>query len=160
MAHCDVIEPGSYLAERDIEERWPMLRPGEMRRARKADLIEWFAFPTGPHYTAEAVQQYIDRKYRRKPTWHAKQQDPEQAPSSPREIVPPSVGSTEASTSTPLTPTAAASTTPAGMTPELAMFVAEASAQRIAMKRGRHSSRSSRPSRRGQPTNALSLVKS
>ncbi|MGW9333107.1 hypothetical protein [Bosea sp. NPDC055594] len=152
-----VIDPSDYLAEVDVEGRWPVLKAGEIRRARKAGVIEFFAFATGPRYTPDAVQDYIDRKYRRKPTWPANQP---QQPQSPPETPAQSAGSSAATTSTSPIPIAVESTTPAGMTPELAQSAAEACAQRLAKRRSKHSSPSSRQPRHGRLTSALTLVKS
>src|SRR5215207_1459494 len=63
-----VLNPADYLHEAVVQERWSaFLKPGEIRRARKKGEINHYAFPSGPHYTATDVQEYLDRKYRREP---------------------------------------------------------------------------------------------
>jgi hypothetical protein len=65
-----VIEPLEFLTEEQVLQRWPMLSRAELRRARKANppKISFYAFPTkttGPCYTPEQVQAYIDATYLR-----------------------------------------------------------------------------------------------
>jgi hypothetical protein len=61
----DFIAAGDYLTEDEVLDRWPMLRRPELRRARKAGQIDWYAFPKGACYTRAQVQAYIDRTYLR-----------------------------------------------------------------------------------------------
>lgn len=112
-----VIDPAHYLTEAQILQRWPMLSKAELRRARKANppLIGFYAFHSGPCCTAEQVQEYLDRTYMR-------------VASCPKQ---PSDSKSETITSTSPIPSAEASGTPAGMTPELARLAAERLAQPI-----------------------------
>lgn len=61
-----VIDPADYIPEEEVQERWGMLKAGELRRARKRGLVEFYAFPSGPRYTREAIQRYIDQNYLRR----------------------------------------------------------------------------------------------
>jgi hypothetical protein len=54
-----------YLPETDVLARWPMLSDKELRQARRKHQLTFYAFASGPHYTAADVEAFIDRKYRR-----------------------------------------------------------------------------------------------
>jgi len=143
-----VIDPTAYLSEAEVEERWRFLKPGELRRARKKGLVSFYAFRTGPHYTAEGVQEYLDRSYHRSAEW------PNESKRETNSEAMPSDGNSAVTISTFPGPIAAASSMPAGMTPDLALSAAEACAQRLATRRSKHSSPSSQQPRRGRQRNA------
>ncbi len=149
----EIIDPTSYLTEAQVEAAWPVLKPGELRRARKSNQIEFFAFPSGPRYTASAVQEYINHRYRRTPAWRRDVSQEVQQAETPR-----SDGPMADITSTAPTPSEAETSTPAGMTPQLAQSVAEACAQRLEKRRrGSSLSLSQRP-RRSKAPKHLTLV--
>jgi hypothetical protein len=131
-----VIEPLEFLTEEQVLQRWPMLTRAELRRARKANppKISFYTFPkktTGPCYTPEQVQAYIDVTYLRAGQGDQSRNRPShQALSSPL-----SASRLADTTSTGSTLPEAAPGTPAGMTPELATSAAEALAQRILSRR-------------------------
>lgn len=157
-----VIKPADYLSEAEVLAKWPMLTAKELKKARKNKAITFYAFRGGPCYTAEQVQEYIDRTYLQGETC-VSQETPGQNPLSRLAQIPPTptnILSSAASTSTVPIPTVAASCMPAGMTPELAASAAEVLKQRIGKKpksNSRPSSSRSRPSP-GQPP--LVLIKS
>jgi hypothetical protein len=154
LAGMHVIDPAAYLSEAEVEERWRFLKPGELRRARKKGLVSFYAFPTGPHYTAEGVQEYLDRSYHRSAEW------PNESKRDRNSEAMPSDGNSAATTSKFLTPIAAVSTTPVAMTPELALSAAEACVQRMATKQSKPSSPSSQPRRHAPPANARHQARS
>jgi hypothetical protein len=61
-----VVQPDEYLSEDAVLARWQMLTAKELKRARKSATIAFYAFRTGPHYTAEQIQAYIDGTYLRR----------------------------------------------------------------------------------------------
>ncbi|KPH80686.1 hypothetical protein [Bosea vaviloviae] len=156
MSHTvmPVISPEAYLSEAAVEDRWRFLKAGELRRARKSGRIAFYAFPTGPHYTAEAVQEYLDRSYHRSAAW------PNVSTGQPSNQAAPSDGNSAVTTSMFLTPIAEVSTTPVAMTPELALSAAEACVQRMARKRSKPSSPSSQPRPLAPRASAQALRKS
>ena len=154
LAGAHVIDPDAYLSEAQVEERWRFLKSGEMRRARKKGLVAFYAFPNGPHYTAEAVQEYLDRSYHRSAAW------PNESKREMNSEATPSDGNSAVTTSKFLTPIAAVCTTPVAMTPELALSAAEACVQRMARKQSKPSSPSSRPRRPAPLANARDQARS
>jgi hypothetical protein len=151
------IEPEDYLSEQAVLAKWPMLTAKELKKARKYKAIEFYAFRSGPCYTAEQVQLYIDQTY-------LQQGEPCEAPEDrplPSLPSPPSGqqmshSSSTASISTAHIQNAAVLSMPAGMTPELAASAAELLRQRTG-KTPRSGSRRSSFQRPPQPT-AASLV--
>lgn len=73
-----VVPPEEYFPEDVVLTKWRMLKGRELRRARRTNSIEFYAFQTGPHYTAKQIQDYINGAYLRKAI----------APSSPSSPVP------------------------------------------------------------------------
>jgi hypothetical protein len=133
------IEP--LLSEAAVLDRWPCLTARELRRARKANppRIAYYDIPKrqgGPCYTAAQVQEYIDRTYLRG------------AACQKIEATDSKLANT---TSTDPIPNAAAPTTPADMTPELAERAAEALAQQMKARPRLNSPRSSPPRQKPPP---------
>jgi hypothetical protein len=127
-----------YLQEADVLVRWPMLTAKELRKARKNGAIAFYAFRGGPCYTGEQVQRYINRTYLKGGPCDA--QEPTRQPeANPQQrlaqAVPTNLSKLEGSISTGRTATAADSSMPAGMTPELAASAAELLGQQIGQKR-------------------------
>lgn len=125
-----------------------MLTDKELRRARRKQLIEFYDFRQGPCYTAEQVQDYIDRTYLKGTSCAApSQQDspptPPSPPPHPKVLTIPSRSA--GSILTDLTQPEADSSMPAGMTPELASCAVKLLAQRIGKKRKPNSLPSSFP---------------
>jgi hypothetical protein len=129
-----VINPDNYLSEAEVLTRWPMLTAKELRKARKNGLITFYNFRGGPHCTPEQVQDYIDRTYLKGgdqcvdrshgPTQQSPQPPPARSHLKSADTI-----------STGHTPTGAASSMLAGMTPELVASGAELLKQRIGQKR-------------------------
>lgn len=89
-----------------------MLTAKELKKARKNNWISFYDFRGGPHYTAEQVQQYIDRTYlRAKVATPSDNKNP--LPQFPKPLSVPAL---------------------AGMTPELVAAAVELINQRIAKK--------------------------
>ncbi len=151
------IDPVDYLDEAAVLARWPMLTAKELKKARKLKTIEFYAFRSGPCYTAEQVQSYIDQTYLRKgESCEAPEDRPQPLVPSPQSVQPMSHSSSTGSTSIAPTPHAAVLSMPAGMTPELAASAVELLRQRTGKMPRSGSRRSSSPPPR-QPA-ALSLV--
>lgn len=141
-----VLASDEYLTEAEILERWPMLKRAELRRARRTNLIGFFAFRGGACSTAEQVQEYVNRTYLREASCRTE------------EATPTDSRSANTISNVPIQPEAAPGT-PAGMTPELAQSTAEAFASEI-LSRPRSGSRSSSPRPRKHKTARLALIKS
>jgi hypothetical protein len=60
-----VIKSDDYLTETEVLTKWPMLTPKELRKARRKQLIEFCVCLTGPIYTPQQLQNYIDNTYLR-----------------------------------------------------------------------------------------------
>lgn len=140
-----VISPDDFLPEQAVIDRWPIIKPSALRGARRRGDIDYYQFPAGVHYTAQQVQAWLDRSFlrRARPTDAAPTATPPMTESD---------GSSADTISTSPIATVAEAGTPAGMRalpPDLALSVAEASAQRILAKQSGGSSRlSPKPPRR------------
>jgi hypothetical protein len=129
------------LSETAVLERWPNLTPRELRSARKANppRIAFYDFPRrqgGPCYTVSQVQEYIDRTYLRGASCRKSEA---------------TASKSETTTSINPTPNISESSTPAGMTPELAERAAEALARQMKTKPRSGSRRSSPPRQKPPP---------
>jgi hypothetical protein len=120
-----ILQPVDYLDEAQVLARFPLTKR-ELRRARRNNLIGHYAFAArvgGACYTAEQVQDYINRTYLRTAT-------------PCRDAATASSDSRSATITSPSpTPTTSASGTPAGMTPELAQRAGEVLRQQISRPR-------------------------
>lgn len=134
-----------YLTESDVIQRWPMLDAKELKRARKKEQIMFYNFRSGPCYTAEQVQEYIDKTYLKGTPCESNQPLPQDLSRSQQLPQPTRLSNLEASISTGHTRTEEATSMPAGMTPELAASAVNLLAQRTGRKPKSSLPRSSSP---------------
>jgi hypothetical protein len=131
-----VISPDNYISEAAVLARWPMLTAKELKRARRKNLITFYNFRGGVHYTAEQVQDYIDATYLKgKQCSDQPSHGTNKEPPPPHLQMPKSDSKSAGIISTDHTATAAPSSMPAGMTPELVASAVEVLKQRIGPKR-------------------------
>lgn len=155
-----LVDPQDYIPEAEVLQVWPMLTAKQLRRARKNDQIQFWAFPSGPHYVAEQVQDYIDRVYLKGcPCADQHENQSTSTAASPQQR-PTTASSSVGSISTGPIPIAEASSTLANMTPELLASGASLLKQQIGKKPKANSPRSfsQRPPRPKVPS--LALIKS
>ncbi|MGY4224434.1 hypothetical protein ACVMIH_001795 [Bradyrhizobium sp. USDA 4503] len=153
-----VITPENYLTEDEVLAQWPMLKASELRKARRTKAVDFYAFRSGPCYTAEQVQAYIDKTYLRKGDKCETTSTTAPAPEATSPPTRPSISMD--GTSTARTQTAATAFMPAGMTPELATSAAALLEQQIGRSQKSDSRRSSSRRRPPQGQPSLALIKS
>jgi hypothetical protein len=128
-------QPTVFISEADVSEQWPILPQRDLKRARRKREIAFYQSPIGPHYRADDVEAFIERKYRQCPAG-------EPSPQRQQQHAPMPVGSMEDITLINLTPSEEGPGTPANTMPASERFAAGVLAQEILGRPKRHLSKS------------------